>query len=483
MRYISTRNRSGAVSPSEAVLRGLAPDGGLYVPEEIPSAGLGEAELLSFSYDEIAVRVLSRLLPDFGEDCVRDCVAGGYGGKFDVPQRVALREAGGRHMLELWHGPTSAFKDMALCVLPRLLTAAQRLNGETRKAVILTATSGDTGKAALAGFADVPGTAIMVFYPEDGVSAVQKAQMQTQRGSNVSVCAIEGNFDDAQRGVKQAFEEIRTDEVVLSSANSINIGRLAPQVAYYFYAYGRLLESGRIAYGDPVSFTVPTGNFGDILAGWLAKRMGLPVGTLRCASNANRVLTDFLTTGVYDRRRELELTQSPSMDILVSSNLERLLFFASGMDGELTAGLMESLARDGVYRAPDSVMEAIRRDFGCGCADDARGAAEIGALWESEGYLMDTHTSIAWACMEKTPSDGRASVVLSTASPYKFSRAVLGALGAEISESDEENMKRCRDITGAPVPEGLAGIFDREILHKDVIDISNMRKYVENFCE
>jgi threonine synthase len=473
MRYVSTRNRAESVSPSQAVLRGLAPDGGLYVPEEIPSADLGEAELRSFSYDMIAARVIGRLLPDFGEDVIARCVSGGYEGKFDVPQRVALKEAGGRRLLELWHGPTSAFKDMALCVLPRLLTAAQRMNGESREAVILTATSGDTGKAALAGFADVPGTRIMVFYPVDGVSAVQKAQMQTQKGSNVCVCAIEGNFDDAQRGVKQAFEEIRTDRAVLSSANSINIGRLAPQVAYYFYAYGRLLEEGSVSWGDPVSFTVPTGNFGDILAGWLAKRMGLPVGKLRCASNANRVLTDFLSTGVYDRRRELALTQSPSMDILVSSNLERLLFFASGMDDRLTAELMERLARDGVYEAPAGVMESIRADFGCGCADDARAAEEIKKLWEKDGYLMDTHTAVAFACSE--PGD----VVLSTASPFKFAPAILAALGRPVPESGFEAMDALSAFTGIPVPPGLAELRSLPLLHRDVIERGGITAYIK----
>ena len=473
MRYVSTRNKKNAVSPSVAVLKGLAEDGGLFVPEEIPQAGFSEDDYLGLSYDEMASRLLFKLLPDLGLDCIRSCVSEGYGGKFDSSERVRLSKAGGRFFLELYHGPTCAFKDMALCLLPRLITASCALNGESRETVILTATSGDTGKAALEGFADVPGTRVFVFYPVNGVSAVQKAQMQTQRGGNVFVCAIEGNFDDAQSGVKKAFAEIKTDEVILSSANSINVGRLAPQVAYYFYAYGRLLERGEKVYGDTADFTVPTGNFGDIFAGWLAKRMGLPVGRLRCASNANRVLTDFLSTGVYDRRRELLLTGSPSMDILVSSNLERLLFYASDMDDRLVAEMMEKLASDGVYSAPESVMERIREDFDCGSADDARAAEEIARFWNEGSYLIDTHTAAAAACSR--PGD----VVLSTASAFKFAPAVLKALGESVPVSGFEAMRALSLVTGESVPRPLAELEALPLLHKDVIIQDKITDYVK----
>lgn len=473
MRYISTRDKNCFVSPSQAILKGLADDGGLFVPEAIPSADFSAEDYLSLGYDEMASRLLYKLLPDLGLDSIRSCVSEGYGDKFDSSERVALEKVGERFFLELYHGPTCAFKDMALCVLPRLITASCALNGETRETVILTATSGDTGKAALAGFADVPGTKIIVFYPENGVSKVQKAQMQTQAGSNVYVCAIEGNFDDAQGGVKRAFEEIKTDEVILSSANSINVGRLAPQVAYYFYAYGRLLERGEIAYGDEVSFTVPTGNFGDIFAGWLAKQMGLPVARLRCASNENRVLTDFFETGTYDRRRELILTDSPSMDILVSSNLERLIFYASGMDDAFVRKAMKSLSEDGFYTVPEDVMAKIRADFDFGSADDSRAGEIIASCWNEYRYLMDTHTAVAAACSR--PAD----VVLSTASAFKFAPAILEALGQLVPESGFDAMKALAICTGKSVPAALAGLEALPLLHRDVIIKDRITEYVK----
>ncbi len=478
MVFISTRDRNDRVDACTAVIRGLAPGGGLYVPEEIPSAGISPEELPGLSYDELTVRILYKLLPDFGEDVLRECVRLGYADKFGVPGRVDVRYAAGKAFLELYHGPTCAFKDMALCLLPRLMTAACRIKGIKEKTVILTATSGDTGKAALEGFADVPGTAIIVFYPKDGVSRAQELQMLTQEGSNVFVCGVDGNFDDAQTGVKEAFTKLSVPGINFSSANSINIGRLAPQVSYYFYAYGRLLKDGMIKPGDRVDYSVPTGNFGDILAGWLAKRMGLPVGRLLCASNKNRVLTDFISTGVYDRRRDFYVTSSPSMDILVSSNLERLLFYSCGMDDSRTASLMKELKENGFFRADDKMMDYIRADFDCAFADDERALSEIASVYGESGYLMDTHTAVAYACAKDVYGDAPA-VVLSTADPYKFSPAILKALEPGAAEDGLDAMDRLAELTGIPVPRGLSGLRNRRILHDTVIKPSEMTDYIE----
>ncbi len=482
MKYLSTRNKKREVSCLEAVIEGLAPDGGLYFPEKIPPADLTEEELLSFSYDELCVRILQRLLPDYGLDALRDIVDKGYGGKFSVPDRVDLKYAGGYAFLELYHGPTSAFKDMALCLLPRLLTEANRLTGNKDKVMILTATSGDTGKAALEAFADVPGTGITVFYPAMGVSDIQKLQMQTQEGCNVRVCGIEGNFDDAQTGVKKAFEEVRADGVTLGSANSINIGRLTPQVAYYFYAYARMVRDGKLEYGEKLNFSVPTGNFGDILAGWIAKRMGLPVGRLLCASNKNRILSDFFGTGIYDRRREFYTTSSPSMDILVSSNLERLLFCALHCDDAKLCSMMKDLSEKGCFRADDEVMDFIRRDFDWAWADDEEGAGGIRKLWESEGYLIDTHTAVAYECAKKKDLPGK-TVILSTASPYKFAPAVLEALGEEVPSDCFGAMDRLEKISGVPQPERLKNLKKKEILHRDVIAPGDISGYVKEAAD
>ena len=420
MQYHSTRNKNAAVDSAQAVLSGLAPDGGLYVPEKLPEIDV--AACLQESTMDAAARIIGALLPDIPE--MEMLVKRGYTGKFQTDELTPTVEAGPFTVLELFRGPTSAFKDVALCMLPQLLTSAKAVKNMKEDILILTATSGDTGKAALAGFRDVPGVRICVFYPQGGVSAVQRAQMVTQEGSNVTVCAVEGNFDDAQTGVKNIFAAAE-DGVLpgstrrLSTANSINIGRLAPQITYYFKAYADLLRRGKITMGDKVNYCVPTGNFGDILAGYLAKKLGLPVGKLICASNANNVLTDFIRTGTYDRRRQLHKTISPSMDILVSSNLERLLYFLSG-DTALVASLMGQLNTQGFYTVPEDMLQKLQQEFWAGCCDDARASWTIAKVWQDHHYLCDTHTATGWAVAEDyvaATGDDRPMVVLSTASP------------------------------------------------------------------
>lgn len=478
IKYISTRNSALKVSSSKAVLDGQAPDGGLYIPECLDDIRTDYHDIISKDFRGMAKAVWNLFFPDYGQDLIDELVERSYRGKFSAPEITPLVKVGDRFVLELYHGPTSAFKDVALSALPNLMTAAREMNDFTDDIMILTATSGDTGSAALFGFSDVPGTSIIVFYPDGGVSETQKLQMVTAPGSNTCACAIRGNFDDAQTGVKKLFREIPhpAPGVSLSSANSINIGRLVPQIVYYFAAYSQLLAAGEIKDGDKVDFIVPTGNFGDIMAGYFALKMGLPAGRLICASNKNDVLTEFLETGHYDRQRTFYKTTSPSMDILVSSNLERLLYYVCGE--EHTVQYMKDLAEKGEYTITPEELAEIKSVF-CGVyASDEEGAAAIRSAFDSEHYLMDTHTSIAWACLDKCGSQGAASVVLSTASPYKFSRAVLEALGAEVSPSDEENMNRCREITGAPIPAGLAGIFSRIILHDGVIAIDEMKNFV-----
>ena len=393
MEYISTRGACPPVDSAQAVLSGLAPDGGLYMPKAIPA--FDWQGCLKGTSQQMSTAILSALLPDIPD--METLVKNAYTGKFETEDLTPTVAVGPFQVLELFRGPTSAFKDVALSMLPQLLTAAKTQKGIRQEIRILTATSGDTGKAALVGFQDVPGVSICVFYPYGGVSQVQRAQMVTQEGKNVAVCAVEGNFDDAQTGVKNIFRECQGKRLpfLLSSANSINIGRLAPQIMYYFRAYADLLDRKVISLGDRVDFCVPTGNFGDILAGYLAKRLGLPVGKLVCASNANNVLTDFLTTGVYDRRRPLLKTTSPSMDILVSSNLERLLYLLSG-DTKLVAGLMEDLNRQGYYKVPDTLLAAIQAEFAAGYCEDTQAEAAIGRVYKNYGYLMDPHTACGW---------------------------------------------------------------------------------------
>ena len=478
MRYHSTRNETVFVDSAQAVLEGLAPDGGLYMPESLPA--FDWRECLKGSSIQMSTRILSALLPDIPD--MPELVRRAYTGKFETEDLTPTVSVGGFTVLELFRGPTSAFKDVALSMLPQLLTAAKNLKGQKKDILILTATSGDTGKAALEGFRDVPGVRICVFYPDGGVSQVQRAQMVTQEGNNVAVCAVRGNFDDAQTGVKNIFAACQGKDlpVALSSANSINIGRLAPQIMYYFRAYRDLLDAGKIRLGDEVNFSVPTGNFGDILAGYLAKRLGLPVGTLICASNANNVLTDFIRTGTYDRRRPLLKTTSPSMDILVSSNLERLLYLLSG-DTRLVAELMKELNTQGVYTVPAQLLEKIQGQFWAACCDDARAAEIIGRVYKEDGYLCDPHTASGWAAAEDYVAethDRRPMVVLSTASPYKFPAAVLAAIGGDTSGDEFTQMTRLSQITGVPVPRNLASLQGKPEKHTGVIDKDKMLSFV-----
>ena len=478
MLYHSTRNEHLTADSAQAVLDGLAPDGGLYMPEAIPA--FSWKKCLEKSSQEMSAMILSALLPEIPDMDI--LVKNAYTGKFETEDLTPTVPVGDFHVLELYRGPTSAFKDVALCMLPQLLTAAKREKGREKDILILTATSGDTGKAALEGFRDVPGVKICVFYPHGGVSQVQRAQMVTQEGSNVTVCAVEGNFDDAQTGVKNIFAACQGKDLpfALSSANSINIGRLAPQIMYYFKAYKDLLEAGKIQLGQEVNFSVPTGNFGDILAGYLAKKLGLPVGRFICASNANKVLTDFLRTGTYDRRRPLHKTESPSMDILVSSNLERLLYLLSG-DTALVAELMGQLNTQGFYTVPDQLKQAMDAEFWADYADDSQAAATIGRVWAENGYLCDTHTAVGWAVAENYVNhagDSRPLVVLSTASPYKFPKAVLEALGGDVTGQEFDLMDRLESQTGVPVPKNLATLREKTERHTGVIPKEEMLAFV-----
>ena len=483
MLYHSTRNSHPTVDSAEAVLKGLAADGGLYMPESIPAFDW-EKCLQGDTY-AMATQILSTLLPDIPN--MADLVRKAYTGKFQTEELTPTVSVGDFTVLELFRGPTSAFKDVALCMLPQLLTAAKAEKGMNDDILILTATSGDTGKAALAGFQDVDGVRICVFYPDGGVSAVQRAQMVTQEGNNVTVSAIVGNFDNAQTGVKNIFAACQDGKLLegkgfrLSSANSINIGRLAPQVTYYFKAYRDLLDRKEIRLGDEVNFSVPTGNFGDILAGYLAKLLGLPVGKLICASNANNVLPDFIRTGKYDRVRPLHKTLSPSMDILVSSNLERLLYLMSGNDTALVADLMNKLNSEGSYTVPESLQEAIQADFWAGCCGDAEAQAAIKSVWENHHYLCDTHTATGWAVAQdyvNQTGDNRPMVVLSTASPYKFPAAVLDAIGGDMTGSEFDQMERLQAITGVQIPSNLSGLQGKVERHTGVIPKEDMLEFV-----
>ena len=482
MIYQSTRNENLTATSTQAVLQGLAPDGGLYIRKELD--GFDWRGVLALDTLGMAERILAFLLPDF--ENMGDLVRRAYAGKFETEDLTPLAAVGGRYVLELFRGPTSAFKDVALSMLPQLITAARRQEGVREQIVILTATSGDTGKAALEGFRDVEGTRIVVFYPEQGVSQVQKAQMVTQEGSNVCVCAVRGNFDDAQTGVKDIFAAGVPEgaHVRLSSANSINIGRLAPQVVYYFKAYADLVRSGRIGIGQKVDFVVPTGNFGDILAGYFAKEMGLPVGRLVCASNRNDVLTQFLRTGVYDRRRPFYRTLSPSMDILVSSNLERLLFLLSQGDAARVAAYMRSLREEGVYRVDDALLARLQAEFSCGCCDDEQTEETIGRVWREYGYLMDTHTAVASAVLrayQKETGDARRSVIVSTASPYKFGASVLGAVAGQAACAGLDDFACCRALaerTGTKEPEQIRALPNLPIRHTAVCEKDAMEQAV-----
>ena len=478
MLYHSTRSKNLTADSAAAVLQGLAPDGGLYMPAALPP--FDWENCIKGSAQEMSCRILSALLPDIPQ--MDTLVKNAYTGKFESEELTPTVPVGDFHVLELFRGPTSAFKDVALCMLPQLLTAARKEKGQEKDILILTATSGDTGNAALSGFQDVPGIKICVFYPQGGVSQVQRAQMVTQEGENVTVCAVYGNFDDAQTGVKNIFAACRGKELPyeLSSANSINIGRLAPQIMYYFKAYRDLMDAGKIEMGQEVNFSVPTGNFGDILAGFLAKKLGLPVGKLICASNANNVLTDFIRTGTYDRLRPLLKTTSPSMDILVSSNLERLLYLLSG-DTELVAALMKQLNEQGSYTVPQALLDAIQAEFWAGCCDDTGAANTIGRVFSEKGYLCDPHTAAGWAVAEdyvNQTGDSRPMVVLSTASPYKFPAAVLEAIGGDLSGDEFDLMARLEAMSGVAIPKNLATLKGKPERHTGVINKEQMLDYI-----
>lgn len=479
--YKNTRNDEAGVCASRAILEGMAEDGGLYVMQSIPR--LDMKRVCALPAQEISFEALIALLPDFTREAMHGIVRRAYDGRFETEDIAPLVKVGENYVLELFRGPTSAFKDVALCALPQLLAEAKRMNGEAGSTMILTATSGDTGKAALAGFRDIPQTKIAVFYPHGRVSAVQRAQMVTQEGKNVAVCAVRGNFDDAQSAVKRAFRRALEQQdalpggVRLSSANSINIGRLAPQVMYYIKAYGDLVRWGDISYGDEVDFSVPTGNFGDILAGYLAMRMGLPVGRLVCASNRNDVLTDFIQTGVYDRRRDLHKTASPSMDILVSSNLERLLYYECGCSAAYVRQLMRRLAYDGCYEIDTDMLFRIRGAFTACSFDDEATFSTIRRVFEKCGYVLDTHTAVAWAACE-VKREGRPMVVLATASPYKFAEDVLRAVSGASAADGFEAMERLQAVSGTPIPRGLKELRSARELHADIIDPDEVFDYV-----
>ena len=488
--YSSTRNDGAKVTASQAILKGLADDGGLFVPDHIPALECSMRELTGKSYQEIAYEVMRLFLTDFTQDELKNCIDRAYDSKFDTPIIAPFAEAEGTYYLELFHGATIAFKDMALSILPHLMITAAKKNQAQNEIVTLTATSGDTGKAALAGFAGVEGTKIIVFYPKDGVSPIQEKQMVTQKGNNTFVVGIRGNFDDAQTGVKKLFNDqelvkkMADAGLQFSSANSINIGRLVPQVVYYVYAYAKLLEEGKISDGEKINVVVPTGNFGNILAAFYAKNMGVPIGKLVCASNENKVLYDFFVTGTYDRNREFMLTSSPSMDILISSNLERLIYRIAGNDAKVNAELMKSLSTNGSYEITQQMKEQLV-DFYGNYADERETAQRIKEMYENTGYILDTHTAVASAVYRKyvqETGDGSATVIASTASPFKFTRNVMKAIDEKYSAmSDFELVDELSKIGNVAVPNAIEEIRTAPILHDTVCDKSEMKAVVESF--
>ncbi|MDD4121317.1 MAG: threonine synthase [Eubacteriales bacterium] len=488
MKYKSTRGSKEFKSAAQAIIQGIAQDKGLFVPESMPALSIPLDELKGKTYKEIAFEVIYSYFTDYLEEEVRHCVDGAYDEKFEASDIVPLVKAGDAYFLELYHGKTAAFKDMALSILPYLMTTAMNKEKEDKKIVILTATSGDTGKAALEGFADVPNTEIIVFYPNEGVSQVQERQMITQEGKNTHVFAIRGNFDDAQTGVKKIFndsefaDELAKQGCKLSSANSINIGRLIPQVAYYVYSYGKLMDNGTIQSGDRINIVVPTGNFGNILAAYYAKQMGIPVGKLICASNENKVLTDFINTGTYDVKREFYLTNSPSMDILISSNLERLLYHLSGNNGAEISALMDSLDINKEYKVSDKIRDGLK-EFWAGFANMEETDSAIGKMYAENGYLMDTHTSVAYKVYEDykaSTGDETVTIIASTASAYKFADSVAASIGLSTEEDGFENVRALYKETGVKIPKGLKGLETKEIRHKGVLDKEDMKAAVKN---
>ena len=489
--YSSTRNGEEKVTASKAILKGLADDGGLFVPESIPKLDVTIEELAKMSYQETAYAVMKLFFTDFTEEELKNCINKEYDSKFDTEEIAPLVEADGAYYLELFHGATIAFKDMALSILPHLLTTAAKKNQVNNEIVILTATSGDTGKAALAGFADVEGTKIVVFYPKDGVSPIQKQQMVTQKGDNTYVVGINGNFDQAQTGVKKMFsdkelaKELDAAGYQFSSANSINIGRFIPQITYYVYAYAKLYANGKIAKDEKINIVVPTGNFGNILSAFYAKNMGLPVAKLICASNENKVLYDFFETGKYDKNREFILTSSPSMDILISSNLERLIYWAAGNDAKKNVEFMTALTKDGVYEITPQMQEKLK-DFYGNYASEEETAEAIRTLYEKTGYILDTHTAVAASVYGKykaeTKDEQTATVIASTASPFKFSRSVMDAIDPKYDAMEEfELIDELSKIGNVKIPNAIEEIRNAPVRHKATCEVDEMPRVVKEF--
>ena len=487
--YSSTRGGENNVTASMAILKGLAADGGLFMPDHIPALDCSLEELSHKTYQEVAYAVMKQFLTDFTEEELKTCIERAYDSKFDTEEIAPLVKADGAYYLELFHGSTIAFKDMALSILPHLMTVSAKKNHAENTIVILTATSGDTGKAAMAGFADVEGTRIIVFYPKDGVSRVQELQMLTQKGANTSVVGISGNFDDAQSGVKKIFgdkefaKELAGRGYQLSSANSINIGRLVPQVVYYVYAYAKLYANGAIAKDEKINVVVPTGNFGNILAAFYAKNMGVPIAKLICASNENKVLFDFFRTGVYDRNRDFILTTSPSMDILISSNLERLIYKISGEDARKDTDLMTELKTKGSY-AITGEMKANLADFAAGYATEEQVAKTIHDVYEDTGYVMDTHTAVAatvYKAYREDSKDDRKTVIASTASPYKFAGSVMTAIDPKYKGQDDFKLiEELQKVSGTEIPNAIKEIMNAEIRHSTECDVDQMEQTVKN---
>ena len=487
IKYESTRGSKNTLSSAAAVIQGIAEDKGLYVPDHIPALPFEIKDMQGKSYKEIAKAVIGAFFTDYTPEEMQHCIDGAYTGKFEAEEIVPLVKAGDAYFLELYHGRTAAFKDMALSILPYLLTTAMKKENEDKKVCILTATSGDTGKAALEAFADVPGTEIIVFFPDSGVSQVQERQMITQEGANTHVFAIKGNFDDAQTGVKKIFNDdafaakLAGYGCKLSSANSINIGRLIPQVAYYVYAYIKMVETGAVKDGEKINIVVPTGNFGNILAAYYASKMGIPVNKFICASNKNKVLTDFINTGTYSTDREFYLTNSPSMDILISSNLERLLYHLCGGNGEEVKAMMESLDKNKQYTVSDQIKEGMKEFYGGSCSVEQTNEA-IGKMYADNDYLMDTHTAVAYKVYEDykaATGDDTPAVIASTASAYKFAESVANSIGIDGDMNGFEYIDAVNEKTGVRVPKGLKNLDKKEIRHKDVIETDDMMKVVE----
>ena len=486
--YKSTRSNAPKVTASEAILTGLAPDGGLYVPDMIPPLPVSPKEMTGKTYQEIAFLIMREFLSDFTDEEIRACIDGAYDEKFDTPEIAPLAKVDGAYYLELYHGKTIAFKDMALSILPYLMTTSARKNHQLEKIVILTATSGDTGKAALAGFEDVPGTEIIVFYPAGGVSTIQELQMLTTKGRNTHVVSVEGNFDDCQTGVKKMYtdpvlaEDLTRSSLRFSSANSINVGRLVPQIVYYVYSYVKLLEAGEIEEGEKINITVPTGNFGNILAAYYAGRMGLPVARFICASNENKVLFDFFKTGVYDRNREFILTSSPSMDILISSNLERLIYEIAGEDSERNRNLMTQLTEQGVYGITPAMKEKLSM-FVPGYASEDQVLSMIHDTFENTGYVLDPHTAVAGYVYKdyvKETGDMTKTVIASTASPYKFTPNVMKGIDSRYEGKDVfELIDALKEVSGMPEPPAITEIRDAKIMHDRRCAAGEMRDQVK----